>query len=244
MIHCQPKTENRKPDHSSAVRRMFSALVPWYDFLNRFLSLRRDVIWRRRLVAGLPDWPAPFLLDLAAGTLDVTLELARRYPKARFAAGDFSLPMLRRGREKWRSRNHDLPLLLVAADALALPFPAASWDAVTVAFGIRNLTPREAALKEMHRVLKPGGWLAILEFGPPVSRPLSLLYHLYLNHLLPLLGRLFSRHPQAYQYLSDTIQAFPSPSDFTKELAGAGFHPLPPTPLTRGIAWVYYGLKK
>ncbi len=226
-----------------AVQRMFSALVPWYDFLNRLLSLGQDVVWRRRLVAGLPTWPAPVLLDLAAGTLDVALELARRYPRASLFAADFSQPMLARGLEKWRRQRNANAMLAVTANALALPFPTSCFDGITMAFGVRNMEPRKAALLEISRVLKPGGWLAILEFGPPRSQPLVNLYHLYLNHLVPRLGRLFSRHALAYQYLATSIQAFPAPWTFHGELAQAGFEPLSPQSLTGGIAWMYYAIK-
>jgi demethylmenaquinone methyltransferase/2-methoxy-6-polyprenyl-1,4-benzoquinol methylase len=248
----KPKTENPKRAFqirglnvhgNPEIRRMFSALVPWYDFLNRLLSLRRDVVWRRQLVAGLPSWPSPTLLDLAAGTLDVSLELSRRFPRGRLVAADFSQAMLQRGQEKWHRQPNPGSLSLAAADAFALPFPNATFDGLTLAFGIRNMEPRKLALQETCRVLKPGGWLAILEFGPPVAKPLKLLYYLYLNFLLPPLGRWFSRHGKAYQYLAASIQAFPAPTAFGQELQYAGFNPSPPLPLSGGIAWVYYAQK-
>jgi len=235
--------DQRSAGHSRTVRRMFSELAPWYDLLNRVLSLGLDVIWRRRLVAGLPGWPSPTLLDLAAGTLDVTLELSRRYPQARVVAADFSLAMLRRGRDKWRRQQGDRPLALAAADAQALPLTSSSLDGLTLAFGLRNLASRSAALKEMYRVLKPGGRLAILEFGPPSGRWLAPLYRFYLTRLLPPLGRVCSRHPEAYQYLAATIQAFPGPEVIAGELRAAGFQASPPLPLTRGIVWIYQALK-
>ncbi len=235
----RPTTNPPSPN----LQRMFSALVPWYDFLNRLLSLRQDVRWRRRLAAGLPGWPSPIVLDLAAGTMDVALELARRYPNAKLVAADFSHPMLCRGREKWGCCQNTASLGLVAADAFKLPFRQAVFQAVSLSFGIRNMTPREVALTEIHRVLQPGGWLAVLEFGPPVHRPLARLYNLYLHNLLPWLGRLLSRQAFAYQYLAASIQGFPGPEAFLSELGQAGFRPLPPIPLTGGIAWLYYAIK-
>ena len=137
---------------------MFSGIAPWYDFLNRLLSLRRDVIWRQELVEGLGLAPQATVLDLAAGTLDVSLEIISQKPDSQVAAADFSLAMLFKGKEKLQVARADNSIFPVAADAYALPFTEARFDAVTIAFGIRNLPDRITALKEMHRVLSRAEW--------------------------------------------------------------------------------------
>ncbi|MDD3582176.1 MAG: ubiquinone/menaquinone biosynthesis methyltransferase [Desulfobacca sp.] len=222
---------------------MFSGIVPWYDRLNRILSLRRDVGWRRALVQGLALSASPGVLDLAAGTLDVALELAGRFPHGRIVAVDFSLAMLRQGQAKITDRPQPVPLSLIAADAYALPFPDNQFDAVTMAFGIRNLLDRAAALMEIQRVLAPGGQLAILEFVPPQTGYFLLVYRFYLYHLLPWLGRLLSPRGFAYRYLAESIGAFPSASEFSRELQDTGFEQVRIQALTGGVAYLFYGRK-
>ncbi len=222
---------------------MFSGIAPWYDFLNRLLSLRRDVVWRRELVHGIGLPHKAIMLDLAAGTLDVSLELIRQHPQAQVVAADFSVAMLRQGREKLRSSRGASCIWPVAADAYALPFGSDRFDALTIAFGIRNLPNRVAALQEIHRVLKPGGTLAILEFVPPESGLLQTCYKLYLNGVLPLIGRLFSQHAFAYRYLAESIAAFPTAGVFGRELEAAGFGEVRRKVLTFGVAYLFFGKK-
>lgn len=225
------------------LERMFSAIVPYYDFLNRFLSLRRDVIWRRELVRGCPLSSDSMVLDLAAGTLDVAREIVRQVPGCLVVAVDFSLPMLQQGWKKLTptERRRIRP---VAADAYCLPFPDATFDALTIAFGVRNLPDRPAALAEMRRVLRPGGWLAILEFAPPTGGWRLRLYRLYLKLLLPLIGRWFSRHAFAYRYLADSISAFPPPVKLAAELEAAGFATVSYHLMTAGIVGRFYGRRE
>jgi len=225
------------------MERMFSGIVPWYDRLNRILSLRRDVGWRRSLVQGLNLPPSPRVLDLAAGTLDVALELARCQPSAQIVAVDFSLPMLRQGQAKLAVYHGRAPIMLIAADAYALPLADERFDAVTMAFGIRNFLDRAAALVEIQRVLAPGGQLALLEFVPPQTGYFLRLYRFYLHHLLPWLGRLLSPRGFAYRYLAESIGAFPSASEFGRELQQAGFEQVASQALTGGVAYRFYGRK-
>lgn len=233
-----------QPSASSArrIEQMFSGIVPWYDFLNRSLSLGQDVYWRRALVQGLRLPPRPLVLDLAAGTLDVSLEIVRQHPQARVVAADFSLPMLLKGREKLTARGRP-GIVPVAADALALPFADRTFAALTIAFGVRNLPDHAAALREMQRVLKPGGMVAILEFVPPTRGLLAGVYALYLTRLLPLVGRLFSRHSFAYSYLAESILNFPTAPAFAQFMAAAGFQNVHWQTLTMGIVGLFYGVK-
>jgi len=221
---------------------MFSGIVPWYDFLNHSLSLGQDVLWRRALVQGLRLPPGALVLDLAAGTMDVALALRQHHPQARVLGADFSLAMLRRGQEKLRRRGQT-GIFPLAGDANALPFPDGTFDALTIAFGVRNLPDHTWALQEMHRVLKPGGMVAILEFVPPSRGWLARAYGLYLTRLLPLIGRLFSRHASAYSYLAHSILHFPPAPEFARLLATVGFRDVCWQALTAGIVALFYGIR-
>jgi demethylmenaquinone methyltransferase/2-methoxy-6-polyprenyl-1,4-benzoquinol methylase len=239
----QTKSKMEPARQGQRIEQMFSGIAPWYDFLNRLLSLRRDVFWRQELVRGIGLARDARVLDLAAGTLDVSLEINRQRPSGRVAAADFSLAMLRQGKEKLKSGRAESSILPVAADAFALPFGQGRFDAVTIAFGIRNLPDRAAALGEMHRVLKPGGVLAILEFIPPESGWRQNLYKIYLNRLLPAVGRLFSQHSFAYSYLAESINAFPTAGAFCREMQAAGFAEVRQRALTFGVAYLFFGRK-
>ncbi|MFP3868224.1 MAG: ubiquinone/menaquinone biosynthesis methyltransferase [Desulfobacteraceae bacterium] len=230
-------------DWGKHIERMFSEIVPWYDRLNRLLSLRRDVGWRRSLVRGLNLPPSPRVLDLAAGTLDVALELTRCCGPGQFVAVDFSLAMLRQGQAKLAASPTPVSIRLIAADAYALPFRDEQFDAVTMAFGIRNLLDRPAALQEIRRILQPGGKIAILEFVPPQTGYFLVLYRFYLHNILPLLARLLSPLGFAYRYLVESIGNFPSAPEFGQQLQQAGFEGVQSQPLTRGVAYLFYGRK-
>jgi demethylmenaquinone methyltransferase / 2-methoxy-6-polyprenyl-1,4-benzoquinol methylase len=242
FMHERKKINKPEALAPGRIEQMFSGIVPWYDFLNRCLSLRQDIYWRRALVQGLALPPQPLILDLAAGTLDVSLELFHQRPQARIAAADFSLPMLHKGQEKLavQGQHHICP---IAADAYALPFPRHTFDALTIAFGIRNLWDRSQALKEMHRVLRPGGIAGILEFVPPESGWLQNIYTHYLNRLLPLIGRIFSQHAFAYNYLAESIHSFPRARAFSQQMHEAGFRQIRHQALTFGVVYLFYGQK-
>jgi len=223
---------------------MFGRIAGWYDFLNHFLSLGLDVLWRRRLVTllALPDDRECRLLDLAAGTLDVSLEAVRRFTRCRVAAADFCLPMLLEGRKKIAKKGAAIDL--AQADGRELPFASGSFEAASIAFGIRNIRPREDAYKELFRVLTPGGRLCILEFGSGRRRILGGLYNFYLERLLPAVGKLFSRDDGAYRYLADTIRAFPDEPTLADELRAAGFTGVFWERLTFGIVVIHVGIKE
>jgi demethylmenaquinone methyltransferase/2-methoxy-6-polyprenyl-1,4-benzoquinol methylase len=227
--------------HAGRVRTMFGRIAGRYDFLNHFLSLGLDVVWRRRMVRTVRPLVTGRFLDLAAGTMDVALELRRQHPGCSVLAMDFALPMLRRGAAKLG--GHRRGVQPVQADGRALPLPDACVDAVTIAFGIRNILPRQAAYAEMLRVLAPGGRLCILEFGS-ASRPIwKGVYNFYLDRLLPLAGRVISGDATAYRYLADTIRAFPSAEGLADELRAAGFTGVAHSPLSGGIVTIHVAEK-
>lgn len=228
---------------TSPIANMFGRIVGVYDPLNRILSCGQDQHWRSCLahtaLLGLRNTPDPHVLDAAAGTLDVSLKLCAERPDVRVTALDFCLPMLVKGKTKLAGQHRITP---VAGDALHLPLPEQSVHALTMAFGIRNISPREQAFAEMFRVLLPGGRACILEFSPPSPSALRGLYGVYLRRLLPLVGRLFSRD-SAYGYLAESIHAFPSPKNLTAELRAAGFCRIYHVPMTMGIVCLHVAEK-
>ena len=224
------------------VRAMFSDIAPTYDLLNRLLSFNVDRRWRRRALDAMHwrDAPRGRYLDLCAGTQDVAAELTR-HPAfdGMVVAADFAEPMLRAGQRKGdRLRIH-----AVAADALSLPLHDGACDGVIVAFGIRNVTDLGAAVREAHRVLRPGGRFVILEFSTPPSAPVRLAYHLYFHRLLPRLGAMVSGHASAYRYLPRSVQHFPEPADVAAALRRAGFRDVQWRALTFGVAALYVGVR-
>ena len=228
--------------HDAAVAGMFGRIAGMYDVGNRILSCGIDIYWRRVLADTVRLGPTRRVLDLAAGTLDVALAVRRRWPEATVPALDFCPPMLRRGLPKL-ARRGERRILPVAADAKRLPLPDASVDCVTMAFGIRNITPRSEAFREMLRVLTPGGRACILEFGSGKERIWGGLYNFYLGRILPRIGRLFSGDNAAYGYLADTINAFPSALTLEKELTDAGFARAWHQKLTSGIVCLHVAEK-
>lgn len=219
------------------VRAMFDRIAPHYDLLNHLLSLGADFGWRRRAVATLAPAPGERTLDLCCGTGDLALALAAA--GARVTGADFSLPMLQRGARKAGRRG--APVLLCGADALQLPFLDATFEAACVAFGVRNLSDPLAGLREIRRVLRPGGRLAVLEFARPRATLLRHLHRLYLRAVLPAAGLLIARNADAYRYLGDSIGAFYDQEAFNLLLKTAGFEPSPAIDLSGGIAAVYLG---
>lgn len=227
---------------SQAVSGMFGRIAVFYDFLNRLLSLGIDQYWRKVLANTATPGSGGIILDLAAGTLDVSLALRKRYPATIVPAMDFCLPMLKAGIKKLKGDNN-ARILPAVADARALPLADASVDCITMAFGIRNITPRQAAFREMLRVLKPGGRACILEFGSGREKIWLGFYNFYLNKMLPMAGRIFSRDKMAYQYLADTISAFPAAGELQQEMLDSGFAKVWYRKLTSGIVCLHVGEK-
>ncbi len=219
---------------------MFTAIAPRYDFLNHLLSLNVDRSWRRAAVARL-GWeakPDGTYLDLCAGTLDLAAELSRSDGfRGRVVGADFVVPMLKRGRHKAPRTSP------VAADALALPFPAARFDGALVGFGARNLANLDVGLHEAARVLKPGARFVILELATPRFTPLRAVYLFYFRRILPAIGRLVSKHRDAYTYLPESVLGFPEPEGLSQRLVAAGFSRVGFERLTGGICAVHYGTR-
>lgn len=217
------------------VRRLFSEIAPRYDLLNHVLSLNVDRNWRRKAVDALAwkERPAGRFLDACAGTFDLSLELARRPRfRGRVIGSDFALPMLVRGAGKLARA----PVSPLCADALRLPFPDASFDGITVGFGVRNLADLDQGFAELRRVLRPGARLVVLEFTTPPNALLRGLYLFYFHRVLPRLGRWVSGHPWAYTYLPASVESFPAPDELAQRLRQAGFERARWSLLTGGIA--------
>lgn len=232
---------NRDP-HSRMVAGYFTGIAGWYDFLNHFLSLGQDIYWRKRLVRHVRTNRKGIVLDLAAGTMDVTREVLSHFPGSRVLAMDFTLAMLLRGRSKVLKSCGPV-FAAVQADGRDLPLPDESVDSVTIAFGIRNIVPRPEAFREALRVLSPGGRLCVLEFGTGKKRIWGGLYNFYLTRVLPLMGRMISRDSGAYTYLAETIKGFPDSLELAMEMKRAGFARVFQYPLSSGIVYVHVGEK-
>jgi len=221
---------------------MFDRIAPTYDLLNRLISFGLDASWRRKAVALLSRHPGGVFLDVAAGSGDVTLSLLESGPG--FVVGtDFSLNMLRLFDRKIRAAARDDVAVPAASDALSLPFRDGTFDGTIVAFGIRNFADRPRALREMVRVLRPGGTSVILELTVPPNPVAAALYRLHAKVLLPVVGRIISGDGGAYAYLPDSIAAFPPREEFLRMMSGAGFTGCAATALTFGAATIFHGRK-
>jgi demethylmenaquinone methyltransferase/2-methoxy-6-polyprenyl-1,4-benzoquinol methylase len=230
---------------ASRIAGMFDAIAPRYDLLNTVLSAGLDRYWRRRAIRSLALNGREMVVDVCTGTGDVAIAAARaRSGAGRVLGVDFAAAMLERAQEKTRAAGLSSRVRLVRGDATRLPVSSASADAVTIAFGIRNVAQPEEACAELLRVLRPGGRLAILEFGLPVIPAVRPLYLWYFRHVLPRIGRAVSRHDAAYSYLPASVGAFPWGEAFAALLRDAGFHNVRSRPLTLGIVYLYTGRKE
>ncbi len=228
----------------SQIQRMFDAIAFRYDCVNRLLSLRRDVAWRKAMACALPRKPDLRILDLAAGTGDVAMTLLKKCRTIEHIIGaDVSLQMLRHAQKKQGRAKVSDAVSFVQADAAALCWAGNTFDVVTVAFGVRNFTELGIGLSEIHRVLRPRGYAIILEFSMPENPLVRAAYLLYFRHILPRVGGLISRQPDAYRYLNRSVEAFPCGQDFCGLLLKAGLVSVQAQPLTCGIATLYIAQK-
>lgn len=236
--------ENVSPEEPSRQRawQMFDRIAHRYDLLNRLLSFGRDVAWRRRMAHRLPDAHRLRILDLATGTADVLLFLdAQSGRVARGVGVDMSAGMLAEGREKVMRAGSAHTLALVRGDATSIPLASGTFDVVTIAFGVRNVVDVDVALREMRRVLRPGGRALVLEFSLPRNPLIRIPYLFYFRHILPRVGGLISGDAGAYRYLNRTVETFPYGEAFCAVMTAAGFDRVNAEPLTFGVATLYVG---
>ncbi len=225
------------------VEQMFDRIAPRYDFLNRLLSGGIDIWWRKKAISYLKKDGPRLILDVATGTADLALETFRQIKPEKITGIDIANEMLEIGRQKIKKAGWGGQISLETGDSENLRFAENSFDAVTVAFGVRNFENLEKGLSEMRRVLRPGGQMVILEFSQPQSFPVKQLYGAYFRYVLPLVGRATSRDPRAYTYLFESVQAFPQGDEFCKILTKTGFQSPTHKRLTLGICSVYLARK-
>ncbi len=225
------------------VAKMFNNIAPYYDFLNHFLSIGIDRKWRKTALLQLKKHQPRFMLDVATGTADVAIETIRLLGPVKVVGVDISKEMLEVGRKKVRRFGMERLIELKEGDSENLPFPNNTFDAITVAFGVRNFENLEGGLQEMRRVLKKGGKLVVLEFSKPKMFPFKHLFNFYFKNVLPIIGRITSRDPKAYSYLYQSVQAFPDGDDFIKVLEKTAFKYEFHRPLTMGICSIYVAEK-
>jgi demethylmenaquinone methyltransferase/2-methoxy-6-polyprenyl-1,4-benzoquinol methylase len=245
MSDASASADAAPPDKSPAkIAGMFDAIAGRYDLLNGVLSAGLDRYWRRRAIGSLRLSGKERLLDVCTGTADVAIAGCRgRSGATRVVGIDFAGAMLAHGAAKVRRAGQSGRVQLVRGDAMRLPVADGSIDAATIAFGIRNVLRPETACEELKRVLRPGGRLAILEFGLPVVPAVRPLYLWYFTRVLPRIGRAVSRHGAAYEYLPQSVGAFPWGDAFAQMLMATGFSQVQAWPLTLGIVYLYSARK-
>ena len=237
------------PDAASAeskkkqVAEMFDDIAPRYDFLNRFLSAGIDVSWRKKALAKLAPLHPKLMLDVATGTGDVAIMAAKQLQPEKIIGIDISEGMLQGGRVKVKAKGLETVIELKSGDSETINFPDNTFDAVTVAFGVRNFENLEKGISEIYRVLKPGGRLVVLEFSKPKLPGVQQAYNLYMRLVAPQVAGVLSKNKKAYQYLNNSIQAFPEGKNFVAVLNKTGVTNTSCKPLTLGICSIYCGDK-
>jgi demethylmenaquinone methyltransferase / 2-methoxy-6-polyprenyl-1,4-benzoquinol methylase len=222
---------------------MFDKIAPYYDGLNRFLSLGIDVWWRKKAIQKLVDSQPKNILDIATGTADLAIEAAKKLKPTKIVGLDISANMLAIGDKKIEKAGLTDIISLETGDSEALRFESNTFDAVTAAYGVRNFENLEKGMTEMYRVLKPGGTLMVLEFSKPRVFPLKQGFNLYFKYILPVIGRIQSKDPKAYTYLYESVQAFPDYEKFTGILQKIGYTSTSFNPLSGGICTIYLAKK-
>ena len=225
------------------VADMFDNIAYRYDFLNRFLSVGIDIQWRKKAIRQLKEKAPKYILDVATGTADVAIMTARILQPDKIVGIDISDGMLNFGRKKVKAAGLENLVELLNGDSETIKFDDDSFDAVTVAFGVRNFQQLEKGLSEIRRVLKPGGKLVVLEFSKPKALVIKQVYNVYMNIVAPGIGKLFSKNRNAYKYLDESIKKFPEGKNFTLILDTLGYTNTYCKPLSLGICSIYCGEK-
>lgn len=225
------------------VADMFNNISGTYDFLNHFLSLGIDIIWRKKAINELKKEKPQHILDVATGTGDFAFEALKRLKPQKITGVDISEGMLEIAKEKITKRNLTNWFEVRVGDSEKLPFEADTFDAVTVAYGVRNFENLEAGLADMLRVIKPGAKAVILEFSKPKVFPVKQLYNFYFHYITPGIGKLFSKDARAYSYLPESVAAFPDGNSFTTLMQKVGYKNTKCRPLAFGICSIYTGIK-
>lgn len=226
------------------IRAMFDSIAPSYDTLNHLFSLGIDHLWRRRTVRELRKFAPKRVLDLATGTGDLAIAIAKGIEDVKVTGADISTEMVEVGRAKVARRALGERVELGIADAEQLPYAEGEFDAVTVGFGVRNFAHKEQGLSEMARVLHKGGVVAILEFSCPKNKIIAPLYRFYFHKVMPVVGGWLSGDRAAYEYLPASVDHFPAPERFVEMMGEAGLSECRALPLTFGIAYLYIGVKR
>ncbi len=234
--------KDKEGSKKEQVATMFNNISKKYDFLNHFLSLGIDILWRKKAIRLLKPHQPKVMLDIATGTGDFALEALKLNPD-KVVGIDISEGMLNVGKEKMKVKHVDHIIDLQFGDSENLPFNEATFDAYTVGFGVRNFENLEKGLSEMLRVLKPNGHAVILEFSKPKSFPIKQLYNFYFNKILPGIGKLVSKDNAAYTYLPESVNAFPEGENFVEILKKVGYNNPKSIPLMFGIASIYTATK-
>ena len=234
--------KNKTSGKKEQVAVMFDNIAHRYDFLNHFLSMGIDILWRRKAIKLFKNKKYEYLLDIATGTGDFAIEASKLNPTSIIGV-DISEGMLENGRKKLKNKKLDNLIQFQKADSENLPFDTNHFDGIMCSFGVRNFENLEKGIGEMYRVLKPEGKTVIIEFSQPEKFPIKQLYSFYFNNILPLLGRIFSRDNAAYTYLPESVSVFPYGKSFISILQQAGFKNCLHIPLSGGIAAIYVGEK-
>lgn len=238
------KPYNEEQTKKEQVEQMFDNIAPTYDKLNHIMSLNIDRVWRRRVMRIVRRAKAHKIMDVATGTGDLAIAMAKRVDRTQILGVDLSEEMLAVAREKVRKQGLEERIMLEKGDAENLVMVAdESVDAVTVAFGVRNFENMEQGLRELYRTIKPGGKLVVLEFSMPKNRLVRWIYRQYAHRLLPYVGGMISKDRRAYTYLPDSVEEFPAPERFAEILKGVGFSKVRLRSQSFGIAYIYEATK-
>jgi demethylmenaquinone methyltransferase / 2-methoxy-6-polyprenyl-1,4-benzoquinol methylase len=232
--------KNNSTGKKEQVALMFNNIAHKYDFLNHFLSLGIDILWRKKAIRLLKTGNPKFILDVATGTGDFAIEALSLNPE-KITGIDISEGMLEMGRKKILNKGYEKRIELLSGDSENLPFHDEQFDAITVGFGVRNFENLSKGLNEINRVLKTNGTAVILEFSKPKTFPIKQLYNFYFTRLLPFIGNAISKDSSAYTYLPESVSSFPDGLEFAEVMGNAGFKDIKIMPLFFGIATIYKG---